>query len=121
MRGSRSSLPGEDARRPRKATGMSRSIALPMHREDVKEELALEDDRCVWPCEDVLRLWAIHRVTHLRVSSWEAFLKELDEDELGIEFHYKRTEGTSMSAEHGPILAHVFNHATHHRGQITSA
>ena len=34
---------------------------------------------------------------------------------------YQRIDGAPMDMPLAPILAHLFNHATHHRGQVTAA
>lgn len=41
-------------------------------------------------------------------------------DPLPERIRYTTTDGAAMDVPLAPILAHVFNHATHHRGQITA-
>ena len=41
-----------------------------------------------------------------------------DQDDL---LNYNRSNGQAMSLPYAQTLGHVFNHSTHHRGQITAA
>ena len=53
-----------------------------------------------------------------------AWLKELDawpEARLQGSLDYRRMSGETVSLPFAAALMHVFNHATHHRGQITAA
>lgn len=52
---------------------------------------------------------------------WDALLGRLQPRHLTQQFVYRDTKGSELQRERGPILAHVFNHATHHRGQVTTA
>ena len=36
-------------------------------------------------------------------------------------FSYSNTRGDALHHVPGPVLSHVFNHATHHRGQASAA
>lgn len=42
-------------------------------------------------------------------------------DPLPARLAYTTTEGKPMDVPLAPVLAHIFNHGTHHRGQITTA
>ena len=42
-------------------------------------------------------------------------------DPLPPRIQSQTTEGTPMDVPLAPVLAHLFNHGTHHRGQITTA
>jgi len=44
-----------------------------------------------------------------------------DATSLSSPFQYQNTRGDSLEQLPGPILAHVFNHGTHHRGQVSAA
>jgi len=46
-----------------------------------------------------------------------AFFKALPQTRIEGVFDYKNTAGEPKSAEMLPVLAHFFNHQTHHRGQ----
>lgn len=50
----------------------------------------------------------------------EAFVFELTSDLLAEDCEYKNTQGNDFKAPLWQILAHVFNHQTHHRGQVTT-
>ena len=58
----------------------------------------------------------------LRAGSvaWWAFVDKLDETRLSGTLDYTTTRGQPMSLPFAATLQHVFNHATHHRGQITA-
>ena len=45
----------------------------------------------------------------------------MDEKVFHQELHYKTSTGVEMHLPYAATLMHVFNHATHHRGQITAA
>ena len=52
---------------------------------------------------------------------WVEFIHELtDRQILGV-LNYTRSNGEFLSLPFAPTLMHVFNHGTHHRGQITAA
>lgn len=42
-------------------------------------------------------------------------------DPLPPRLRYQRIDGQPMDMPLAPLLAHLFNHATHHRGQVTAA
>ena len=46
------------------------------------------------------------------------YVAGLDDRELDAAFQYANTAGTPFAAKRGDVLAHLFNHQTHHRGQI---
>jgi len=54
-------------------------------------------------------------------GQWSAFVESLDETALAGDLRYVMTTGQSRSLPMPTALLHVFNHATHHRGQITAA
>lgn len=62
-------------------------------------------------------------VTTLQKKShnWLDFLQQLDPALLLQELHYCTTTGQKLSLPYAATLLHVFNHSTHHRGQITAA
>ncbi|HYG87098.1 MAG TPA: DinB family protein [Azospirillum sp.] len=45
------------------------------------------------------------------------FAEALDESRLDKPFAYRSMDGSPVELPLGPLLAHVFNHQTHHRGQ----
>ena len=55
--------------------------------------------------------------THARTE----FIVSKSEEDLGAEFSYSNTAGVAMVKSLGPMLGHVFNHATHHRGQVSGS
>eukprot|EP00029_Vermamoeba_vermiformis_P011620 TRINITY_DN6445_c0_g1_i1.p1 TRINITY_DN6445_c0_g1~~TRINITY_DN6445_c0_g1_i1.p1 ORF type:complete len:180 (-),score=19.88 TRINITY_DN6445_c0_g1_i1:163-672(-) len=54
-------------------------------------------------------------------DKWIELVKGLNEEKLKAEFTYTDSHGFQLQRELGPVLDHVFNHGTHHRGQITAA
>ena len=58
-----------------------------------------------------------------QVEQWVPYVVDLSagDDALLATFRYVDTSGSWHEAVRAPILDHVFNHGTHHRGQITAA
>lgn len=54
-------------------------------------------------------------------ARWSAFVEELDGERLDQPLSYTDTQGREHSYPLKFLLAHVFNHATHHRGQVSAA
>lgn len=86
---------------PRFAEG--RSAILPLDAE-------LESDRAVLAS----RLVAA-------TAQWAEYVGSLGEEELAGDLQYTMTTGQARMLPMSAALLHVFNHATHHRGQITAA
>ena len=86
---------------PRFKDGISNSYAL---------DIVIEPDveKCIQQLIDRSYLWVgfIHELTNQQI--------------LGV-LNYTRSNGEVMSLPFTPTLIHVFNHGTHHRGQITAA
>jgi len=53
--------------------------------------------------------------------AWEAAITAWPADRFDGRITYTRMSGEAVNLPFAPTLAHVFNHATHHRGQITAA
>jgi uncharacterized damage-inducible protein DinB len=66
------------------------------------------------PYEDFAALTAAREAEDQRIL---AFFKELAQARIDSVFEYKNTAGEPKSSEMLPVLAHFFNHQTHHRGQ----
>ena len=56
-----------------------------------------------------------------KAYNWLDFLKDFDEEKLNSDLRYKTSTGKDMKLPYAATLLHVFNHGTHHRGQITAA
>lgn len=54
-------------------------------------------------------------------ARWHNWIASVDEARWAEELHYTTLRGTEVHVPLAATLAHVFNHATHHRGQITAA
>ncbi len=54
-------------------------------------------------------------------ARWPAYVAGLDEPALAADLHFTMTTGQPRVLPMPAALLHVFNHATHHRGQITAA
>jgi uncharacterized damage-inducible protein DinB len=52
---------------------------------------------------------------------WPAWIEQLPEPRLEGTLDYTTMRGTRASLPFAATLAHVFNHGTHHRGQISAA
>lgn len=57
----------------------------------------------------------------LGADAWLGFIDGLAAERFDAELCYSRTNGDAVRLPFGATLLHVFNHATHHRGQITAA
>jgi uncharacterized damage-inducible protein DinB len=55
------------------------------------------------------------------VQRWEPLIASFAAERFLGTLDYKTTKGVPQSLPFAPTLGHVFNHATHHRGQITAA
>ena len=75
---------------------------------------------------------ALHHIVHTerqplidelnwRAENWLHFLDQLDPARLNSQLNYISSAGLSICLPFTPTLLHVFNHSTHHRGQITAA
>lgn len=53
--------------------------------------------------------------------AWLPFITTCDAARWAGTLDYTTTKGVAMSLPFAATLAHVFNHGTHHRGQITAA
>ena len=47
------------------------------------------------------------------------FVDELDESKMGLVMRYKNYKGEEIEKELWKTLLHLFNHQTHHRGQVS--
>jgi uncharacterized damage-inducible protein DinB len=54
-------------------------------------------------------------------SNWLAFVRDCPDTRWAGNLHYRRGNGEPMTLPFAATLGHVFNHGTHHRGQITAA
>jgi uncharacterized damage-inducible protein DinB len=65
--------------------------------------------------DDLDTLWAARRAEDARIS---AYVSRLSENDLLGTVHYKPLRSPTDIEQHlAPLLLHVFNHQTHHRGQ----
>ena len=86
---------------PRFAEGVSSSVAL---------DAEVETDRVA------LRDQLIEAA-----GRWAPLIESFDDARFAGTLDYFTTKGVARSLPFTPTLGHVFNHATHHRGQITAA
>ena len=86
---------------PRFAEGVSNPVAL---------DAELESDRA-----------ALRDRVLVAVPRWQALIASLDDARLAGTLDYTTTKGIAQSLPFAPTLGHVFNHGTHHRGQVTAA
>lgn len=54
-------------------------------------------------------------------NQWIDYVEKTSADTLGIAKTYKNTKGIKNHFLPATTLLHVFNHGTHHRGQVTAA
>ncbi len=81
--------------------GVSASVAL---------DSVVEEDRAALSA----RLLAL-------TDQWIAFASGLTDEKLSGRLQYTTTRGDPADLPFAATLQHVFNHATHHRGQVTAA
>lgn len=55
------------------------------------------------------------------VGLWRAWLAGQDDNGLLAPLEYRNQTGERFQRSHTEILAHLVNHGTHHRGQVTAA
>lgn len=51
-------------------------------------------------------------------AQMRAFIAQCNEARLKADFSWTNTRGQNFSAPLGPVMLHVANHATHHRGEL---
>ncbi|MCE2782069.1 DinB family protein [Limnohabitans sp.] len=54
-------------------------------------------------------------------ANWTPLIAGLPAERFDGQLDYRTSQGEPLSLPFAATLAHVFNHATHHRGQITAA
>ena len=54
-------------------------------------------------------------------SRWMPFVTAIAPDRLAGTIAYRTMRGSDVVLPYAPTLGHVFNHGTHHRGQVTAA
>ncbi|WP_119353702.1 DinB family protein [Azohydromonas sediminis] len=54
-------------------------------------------------------------------AAWVPWLAGVPDERLHGTLDYTTTQGQPQTTPFAPTLAHVFNHGTHHRGQVTAA
>ena len=55
-----------------------------------------------------------------QAAAWKPLLETTPEEAFAAQFHYRNAFGAEMNVLRGGVHLHVFNHATHHRGQIST-
>src|SRR5262249_17683501 len=65
-------------------------------------------------CDDLLSLTAARQAEDARILHFVQDLTELQVEEM---WEYRALNGTLQRRQRRDILAHLFNHQTHHRGQ----
>lgn len=48
------------------------------------------------------------------------WVNALSDDDLNVVLHYHNTKGISANRRFSSLLQHLFNHQTHHRGQVST-
>lgn len=56
-----------------------------------------------------------------KAYDWLAFLHHVDPAQFSQNLTYFTSKGEERSLPYAATLLHVFNHGTHHRGQMTAA
>ncbi|MCW5656069.1 MAG: DinB family protein [Burkholderiaceae bacterium] len=64
---------------------------------------------------------ALHAALKQAVREWIPAIESWDTARFDGALGYTSTEGVTRTVPFAPTLTHVFNHGTHHRGQISAA
>jgi uncharacterized damage-inducible protein DinB len=64
---------------------------------------------------------AVCEALRAAVTRWSPWIAALPAERFGGDLAYVRNNGEAVRIPFAPALGHVFNHATHHRGQLTAA
>lgn len=80
---------------------------------DLPQPLAL-DER---PFDSLAALAVRREMIDRSIEAWVEALTDTDLDSV---LSYQNTSGTAFNREVYPLLVHLFNHQTHHRGQATT-
>ena len=86
---------------PRFASGISNRVAL---------DAEIEPDRA-----------ALRERLTAAVAAWAPLIAAWPAERFDSRLDYRNTRGVAQSLPFGLTLAHVFNHGTHHRAQLTAA
>ncbi len=81
--------------------------------DDLPRPVSLND----MPCPDFATYEPMRRQLD---SLLAAFVEGLSDDDLAAPFTYRNSQNLPFTKTLGLVLGHVFNHQTHHRGQITT-
>ena len=57
----------------------------------------------------------------VRSAVWRRYLESVDDTALAGAAHFHRMDGTPARLPRASCILHVFNHGTHHRGQVSGA
>ena len=68
--------------------------------------------------EDTQQLFEVRQKVDRLIERW--LQEELTEDDLQRNLVYKTTKGIRGCRVFAAVLSHVFNHQTHHRGQVST-
>jgi len=81
--------------------------------DDLPRPAALND--LPWPALDT------YRPVRMRIDdAFLTFVDALNEADIAAPLSYRNSRGLPFTKTLGLVLSHVFNHQTHHRGQITT-
>lgn len=62
----------------------------------------------------------LEQAIYRAVGRWREWLEAQDDALLTAPLHYHTLAGAAFSNTRAEVLAHVLNHATHHRGQVST-
>lgn len=65
----------------------------------------------------------LNQLAHARKNLDQTLIElcqELNDPDLNVSLTYQNTKGITFSKPFGALVQHLFNHQTHHRGQVTT-
>lgn len=63
----------------------------------------------------------LEQALYTHTTRWQDWLATQSDQQLAASVSYTNMAGTAFEQENATLLLHVFNHASHHRGQISAA
>uniref|UniRef100_A0A7S1KMY4 Damage-inducible protein DinB n=1 Tax=Percolomonas cosmopolitus TaxID=63605 RepID=A0A7S1KMY4_9EUKA len=83
------------------------------------QELWSNKDKGKW--QEMVEFDTLEQESLKVCEQWVHYVSQMEEKQFMEEFAYQDSRGTQKRIETLAVLGHVFNHSTHHRGQVSGA